>query len=84
LPVLLEKPGRKAGQIAGRSPYLQAVHIEAREQHLGEIVLVSIIGSSANSLTGVIIHEHDSDSVGLQDPHRHAGAASATDLSSLV
>ena len=29
LDVLLEKPGRMPGQIGGRSPYLQAVHIEA-------------------------------------------------------
>ncbi len=26
LPVLIDKPGRMPGQIAGRSPYLQAVH----------------------------------------------------------
>jgi tRNA-2-methylthio-N6-dimethylallyladenosine synthase len=29
LPVLLEKPGRLAGQLAGRSPYLQPVHVMA-------------------------------------------------------
>ena len=29
LPVLVEKPGRLAGQMAGRSPYLNAVHLQA-------------------------------------------------------
>ncbi len=28
LPVLFEKPGRRPGQLVGRSPYLQAVHAE--------------------------------------------------------
>ena len=32
LPVLFEKPGRHPGQIAGRSPYLQAVHATGRMQ----------------------------------------------------
>ncbi|WP_374762826.1 tRNA (N6-isopentenyl adenosine(37)-C2)-methylthiotransferase MiaB [Yunchengibacter salinarum] len=27
LPVLLERPGREAGQLIGRSPYLQSVHV---------------------------------------------------------
>ena len=29
LPVLLEKPGRNGGQVIGRSPYLQSVHLTA-------------------------------------------------------
>ena len=29
LPVLVEKPGRRPGQVAGRSPYLNPVHLEA-------------------------------------------------------
>ncbi len=32
LPVLFEKPGRNGGQIAGRSPYLQAVHCDAARE----------------------------------------------------
>jgi len=51
LPVLLEKPGRHDGQLVGRSPYLQSVHVGATAG-LGEIVPVKILGAGANSLSG--------------------------------
>ena len=51
LPVLLEKPGRYDGQLVGRSPYLQSVHVSAPAR-LGEIVLVLISGATTNSLSG--------------------------------
>ncbi|MFD0988095.1 tRNA (N6-isopentenyl adenosine(37)-C2)-methylthiotransferase MiaB [Methyloligella solikamskensis] len=54
VPVLFERKGRKPGQIAGRSPYLQAVHSEGPESLLGEIVEVDITAAGPNSLTGVI------------------------------
>ncbi len=54
LPVLFEKLGRRAGQLVGRSPYLQAVHAEAREALLGRVVPVEISAAGANSLSGVI------------------------------
>jgi tRNA-2-methylthio-N6-dimethylallyladenosine synthase len=54
LPVLFEKPGRHAGQLVGRSPYLQAVHAEAASESLGEILPVEISSFGPNSLAGVI------------------------------
>ena len=54
LPVLFEKPGRHAGQLIGRSPYLQAVHAEAPETLIGRIVPVAIASGQKNSLTGVL------------------------------
>ena len=30
LPVLLERPGRHRGQLVGRTPYLQPVHVAGR------------------------------------------------------
>ncbi len=54
LDVLFEGRGRKPGQIAGRSPYLQAVHVEGPEELVGQIAAVDILASSPNSLTGVI------------------------------
>jgi len=54
LTVLLEKPGRYPGQLVGRSPYLQAVHAEARSELLGRIVPVEISSFGPNSLAGVI------------------------------
>jgi tRNA-2-methylthio-N6-dimethylallyladenosine synthase len=54
LDVLFEGSGRKPGQIAGRSPYLQPVHVEGPEGLIGQIAAVDILASSPNSLTGVI------------------------------
>jgi tRNA-2-methylthio-N6-dimethylallyladenosine synthase len=54
LPVLFEKPGRRAGQMIGRSPYLQSVHAEAPQEALGKIVSVEISSFGPNSLAGVI------------------------------
>lgn len=54
LPVLFEKPGRHAGQIVGRSPYLQAVHCEGGEQLLGKIVPVRIESAAKMSLGGAL------------------------------
>jgi tRNA-2-methylthio-N6-dimethylallyladenosine synthase len=62
LPVLLEKKGRKDGQLTGRSPYLQPVHVQCEDTRIGEIVQVSVLNSSANSLSGVIIRHGESDS----------------------
>ena len=55
LPILFERAGRHDNQIAGRSPYLQAVHVEASENHIGEIFPVLITKCGPNSLSGVII-----------------------------
>jgi tRNA-2-methylthio-N6-dimethylallyladenosine synthase len=52
LPVLVEKPGRHAGQMAGRSPYLQAVHFPGAPEMAGRIVEVRIEGAGQNSLAG--------------------------------
>ncbi|GMG82189.1 tRNA (N6-isopentenyl adenosine(37)-C2)-methylthiotransferase MiaB [Paralimibaculum aggregatum] len=52
LPVLVEKPGRHAGQMVGRSPYLQAVHLEAAAEETGQILEVEITGAGPNSLAG--------------------------------
>ena len=55
LPVLLEKPGRHRGQLIGRSPYLQAVYLDADEDFLGRLVRVRIESASQNSLKGAMV-----------------------------
>jgi tRNA-2-methylthio-N6-dimethylallyladenosine synthase len=50
--ILLEKPGRDKGQLMGRSPYLQAVHISGAELTVGQIVEAHIDGVGTNSLSG--------------------------------
>ena len=55
LPVLLEKPGRLKGQLVGRSPYLQPVHMLADPSQIGAIVTARIVGAEANSLRGTAV-----------------------------
>jgi tRNA-2-methylthio-N6-dimethylallyladenosine synthase len=57
LPVLWEKPGRRPGQIIGRSPYLQAVWADAPASLIGSITEVEIISANPNSLTGALNRE---------------------------
>jgi tRNA-2-methylthio-N6-dimethylallyladenosine synthase len=54
LPVLVEKPGRLAGQMVGRSPYLNAVHLAAPADLVGRIAEVRVVGTETNSLAGVL------------------------------
>jgi tRNA-2-methylthio-N6-dimethylallyladenosine synthase len=55
--VLLEKPGRQAGQLIGRSPWLQSVHVELPASRRGDIVEVNITAVGPNSLTGQYVAE---------------------------
>ncbi|MEZ5844768.1 MAG: tRNA (N6-isopentenyl adenosine(37)-C2)-methylthiotransferase MiaB [Hyphomicrobiaceae bacterium] len=55
LDVLLEKPGRHAGQLVGRSPYLQPVHVAADAALVGRIVSVGITTAGPNSLSGLLL-----------------------------
>jgi tRNA-2-methylthio-N6-dimethylallyladenosine synthase len=57
LPVLFEKSGRHPGQIVGRSPYLQAVHVSGGEHLIGTIVPVRIESAAKMSLAGVLANE---------------------------
>ena len=53
LPVLFEASGRTPGQLTGRSPYLQPVHVEVTEDALGQILDVHITEAGGTSLKGV-------------------------------
>jgi tRNA-2-methylthio-N6-dimethylallyladenosine synthase len=55
--VLYEKPGRRAGQMIGKSDHLHAVHVDDAKGKIGELVRVRILASSANSLAGTRISE---------------------------
>ena len=54
LPVLFEKHGKKPGQLIGKSPYMQSVHVQAPETLLGRIAYVTIQRGYLNSLAGVL------------------------------
>ncbi|HEX8644153.1 MAG TPA: tRNA (N6-isopentenyl adenosine(37)-C2)-methylthiotransferase MiaB [Allosphingosinicella sp.] len=49
--VLLERAGRKPGQMVGKSPWLQSVHLETAAA-IGDIVEVEILSAGPNSLAG--------------------------------
>ena len=55
LPVLFERHGRQSGQIVGRSPHMNAVHAQASDELLGQILPTRILRSEANSLSGEIV-----------------------------
>jgi tRNA-2-methylthio-N6-dimethylallyladenosine synthase len=54
LPVLLTGAGRKPGQLSGRSPYLQPVHLEGPESLIGQVCPVRILAGNPNSLTATL------------------------------
>ncbi|MBV8938574.1 MAG: tRNA (N6-isopentenyl adenosine(37)-C2)-methylthiotransferase MiaB [Alphaproteobacteria bacterium] len=54
--VLLDRDGRRPGQLLGRSPYMQSVHVEGAESYRGKIVSVKIANAYANSMAGKLIH----------------------------
>ncbi|HMM65037.1 MAG TPA: tRNA (N6-isopentenyl adenosine(37)-C2)-methylthiotransferase MiaB [Mesorhizobium sp.] len=47
---LIEKPGRKAAQIVGRSPWLQPVIVDEKAGGIGDIIDVRIAATGQNSL----------------------------------
>ncbi|MBO9624220.1 MAG: tRNA (N6-isopentenyl adenosine(37)-C2)-methylthiotransferase MiaB [Sphingomonas sp.] len=50
--VLIERPGRKPGQMLGKSPWLQSVHLTT-DAKIGDLVEVEIVEAGPNSLAGV-------------------------------
>ncbi len=57
LPVLFTGPGRHPGQIVGRSPYLQPVHVTGDVIQIGAEISVQIGAAMPNSLSGSLIQE---------------------------
>jgi tRNA-2-methylthio-N6-dimethylallyladenosine synthase len=53
--VLFDRPGRKPGQVLGRSPWLQPVHVENAAHLIGQIRDVRIESASSNSLKGALL-----------------------------
>jgi tRNA-2-methylthio-N6-dimethylallyladenosine synthase len=51
--VLVERQGRRDGQMIGRSPWLQSVHVDAAAA-LGDIVDVTLVAAGPNSMTGAL------------------------------
>ena len=57
LPVLFTGLGRHPGQIAGRSPFLQPVHLSGKANLIGTELIVRIVENYPNSLAGTLVQE---------------------------
>lgn len=64
LPVLFTGAGRHPGQVSGRSPYLQPVHLVGPMSLIGHVVEVQIAMGHPNSLLGHPIPGHPADATG--------------------
>jgi len=74
--VLLERRGRHPGQLVGRSPFMQPVHVAAPGEMFGSLAELIVEGASANSLSGRLVGA-DADSAsrntGFADKDRTCG-----------
>ena len=52
MPVLFEQKGRHKGQLIGRTPYMQNLHIETKRDNMNKIVDVVVTEATTNSLSG--------------------------------
>ena len=54
VPVLFTHAGRHAGQMVGRAPWLQPVHVQGPDSLTGQTVAVIITETKTNSLSGML------------------------------
>ena len=54
--VLLERKGRLPGQMIGRSPWLQSVHVDT-DAHAGDLLDVTLVSAGPNSMTGAMLQK---------------------------
>ena len=52
MPVLFEQKGRHKGQLIGRTPYMQNLHIETESANINKIINVEVTEATTNSLSG--------------------------------
>jgi tRNA-2-methylthio-N6-dimethylallyladenosine synthase len=52
--VLLERSGKLPGQLIGKSPWLQSVHVVA-DATIGDLVEVELVSAGPNSLAGLVL-----------------------------
>jgi tRNA-2-methylthio-N6-dimethylallyladenosine synthase len=50
--ILIEREGRHPGQLVGKTPWLQSVHVDAAGAAIGDMVAVDIVSAGPNSLAG--------------------------------
>jgi tRNA-2-methylthio-N6-dimethylallyladenosine synthase len=58
--ILLERRGKYPGQLIGKSPWLQSVHVFSDEAKIGDMISVDLVSAGPNSLAGETVKEHES------------------------
>jgi tRNA-2-methylthio-N6-dimethylallyladenosine synthase len=53
--ILLERPGKRADQLIGKSPWLQSVHVVDPDARIGDLLTVDLLSAGPNSLAGGIV-----------------------------
>lgn len=54
--VLLEQKGRHKGQLIGRTPYMQNLHVKTNDDNMNKIIDVEVVEATTNSLSGKEIY----------------------------
>jgi tRNA-2-methylthio-N6-dimethylallyladenosine synthase len=62
-PVLFTGPGRHAGQVAGRTPWLQPLHLSGPLALVGTEASVTVLAAHPNSLSGLLAAGGEADNV---------------------
>ncbi len=52
--ILLERAGKHAGQLIGKTPWLQSVHVFAENVRVGDMLEVDLVSAGPNSLAGIV------------------------------
>jgi tRNA-2-methylthio-N6-dimethylallyladenosine synthase len=61
MPVLFDRKGEKAGQLQGKSPWMQSVYVNAPERLFGEILDVTVEKAFQNGMYGTVVTIPDSN-----------------------
>jgi tRNA-2-methylthio-N6-dimethylallyladenosine synthase len=77
LEVLIDKKGRMPGQVGGRSPYLQAVHMDGPERLIGTVQPVLIVAGGNNSIEGKIVTHAEPKGASVIESQAFAAMSSA-------
>ena len=55
--ILLERKGKLPGQLIGKTPWLQSVHVFAVDAVIGDLIEVDLVSAGANSLAGDLVQK---------------------------
>ncbi|GGG42609.1 tRNA-2-methylthio-N(6)-dimethylallyladenosine synthase [Caldovatus sediminis] len=67
--VLFTGPGRHPGQIVGRSPWLQPVHVRGPAALIGRVAPVTVLAAHPNSLSAALRDQHEAAAETTRHPN---------------